>query len=85
MPGSGKALVVQKYGGTSVGDVERIRNVARRALAGPGGKLHPHATARRSPHLFQRELVAREHDPHGRGFYTHLGPRRSPSGVESAG
>src|SRR5207248_10427882 len=33
MPGSGKALVVQKYGGTSVGDVERIRNVARRALA----------------------------------------------------
>ncbi len=26
------ALVVQKYGGTSVGDVERIRNVARRAL-----------------------------------------------------
>jgi aspartate kinase len=28
-----KALVVQKYGGTSVGDVERIRNVARRALA----------------------------------------------------
>jgi aspartate kinase len=27
------ALVVQKYGGTSVGNVERIRNVARRALA----------------------------------------------------
>jgi aspartate kinase len=27
------ALIVQKYGGTSVGDVERIRNVARRALA----------------------------------------------------
>jgi len=26
------ALVVQKYGGTSVGDVERIRNVARRVL-----------------------------------------------------
>jgi aspartate kinase len=26
------ALVVQKYGGTSVGDVERIRNVARRAV-----------------------------------------------------
>ncbi len=26
-------LVVQKYGGTSVGDVERIRNVARRCLA----------------------------------------------------
>ena len=26
------ALIVQKYGGTSVGDVERIRNVARRAL-----------------------------------------------------
>ena len=26
------ALVVQKYGGTSVGDVERIRNVARRSL-----------------------------------------------------
>ena len=25
-------LIVQKYGGTSVGDVERIRNVARRAL-----------------------------------------------------
>jgi aspartate kinase len=27
------ALIVQKYGGTSVGDVDRIRNVARRALA----------------------------------------------------
>jgi aspartate kinase len=27
------ALVVQKYGGTSVGDVERIRNVARRILS----------------------------------------------------
>jgi aspartate kinase len=27
------ALVVQKYGGTSVGDLERIKNVARRALA----------------------------------------------------
>ena len=27
------ALVVQKYGGTSVGSVERIRNVARRAIA----------------------------------------------------
>ena len=26
------ALLVQKYGGTSVGDVERIKNVARRAL-----------------------------------------------------
>jgi aspartate kinase len=26
------ALVVQKYGGTSVGDVERIRNVAKRVL-----------------------------------------------------
>lgn len=26
------ALVVQKYGGTSVGDVERIRNVARRVI-----------------------------------------------------
>jgi len=26
------ALVVQKYGGTSVGDVERIKNVARRVL-----------------------------------------------------
>ena len=24
------ALVVQKYGGTSVGDIERIKNVARR-------------------------------------------------------
>src|SRR5437762_11818874 len=33
MPGSGKALVVQKYGGTSVGDADRIRNVARRAMA----------------------------------------------------
>jgi aspartate kinase len=33
MANQGKALVVQKYGGTSVGDVERIRNVARRALA----------------------------------------------------
>jgi aspartate kinase len=27
------ALLVQKYGGTSVGDLERIRNVARRAVA----------------------------------------------------
>ncbi len=27
------ALVVQKYGGTSVGDVERIKNVARRVIA----------------------------------------------------
>ena len=27
------ALIVQKYGGTSVGDVERIRNVAKRAIA----------------------------------------------------
>jgi aspartate kinase len=27
------ALIVQKYGGTSVGDVDRIRNVARRALS----------------------------------------------------
>jgi aspartate kinase len=26
-------LIVQKYGGTSVGDVDRIRNVARRAVA----------------------------------------------------
>src|SRR3954453_16645426 len=33
MANQGKALVVQKYGGTSVGDVDRIRNVARRALA----------------------------------------------------
>jgi aspartate kinase len=33
MAAQGKALIVQKYGGTSVGDVERIRNVARRALA----------------------------------------------------
>ena len=27
------ALVVQKYGGTSVGDIERIRNVATRVTA----------------------------------------------------
>jgi aspartate kinase len=27
------ALVVQKFGGTSVGSIDRIRNVARRALA----------------------------------------------------
>ena len=26
-------LIVQKYGGTSVADADRIRNVARRALA----------------------------------------------------
>ncbi len=32
MGGERLALVVQKYGGTSVGDVERIRNVARRVL-----------------------------------------------------
>ena len=28
-----RVLIVQKYGGTSVGDADRIRNVARRALA----------------------------------------------------
>jgi aspartate kinase len=28
------SLIVQKYGGTSVADVERIRNVARRVMAG---------------------------------------------------
>ena len=27
------ALIVQKFGGTSVGDVDRIRNVARRVVA----------------------------------------------------
>src|SRR5687768_1846323 len=27
------ALIVQKYGGTSVGDVERIKNVAKRCIA----------------------------------------------------
>lgn len=27
------ALIVQKYGGTSVGDTERMKNVARRCLA----------------------------------------------------
>ncbi len=27
------ALIVQKYGGTSAGDVERIQNVARRCIA----------------------------------------------------
>ena len=27
------ALIVQKFGGTSVGDVERIKNVARRVVA----------------------------------------------------
>ena len=26
-------LIVQKYGGTSVGDADRIRNVARKAIA----------------------------------------------------
>jgi aspartate kinase len=31
--GGSVALVVQKFGGTSVGSVDRIRNVARRALA----------------------------------------------------
>jgi aspartate kinase len=31
-PGISVALVVQKFGGTSVGSIERIRNVARRAL-----------------------------------------------------
>jgi aspartate kinase len=30
---TGALLIVQKYGGTSVGSVERIRNVARRCLA----------------------------------------------------
>lgn len=35
------ALIVQKYGGTSVGDIERIRNVAEKvkALAGEGNQL----------------------------------------------
>ncbi len=32
LPGTPVALIVQKYGGTSVGDVERIKNVARRCL-----------------------------------------------------
>ncbi|HEY0882869.1 MAG TPA: aspartate kinase, partial [Archangium sp.] len=27
------ALIVQKYGGTSVGDIDRIKNVAKRAIA----------------------------------------------------
>jgi aspartate kinase len=31
------SLIVQKYGGTSVADVERIRNVARRVTAGKQG------------------------------------------------
>src|SRR6185369_11572665 len=31
------SLIVQKYGGTSVADVERIRNVARRVTAGRQG------------------------------------------------
>src|SRR5215510_620603 len=30
------ALIVQKYGGTSVGDIERIQNVARRCMATQG-------------------------------------------------
>lgn len=34
------ALIVQKFGGTSVGSVERIRNVARRALATQRGGHH---------------------------------------------
>jgi len=34
MEGLGEvALIVQKYGGTSVGDIERIKNVARRCIA----------------------------------------------------
>jgi len=33
MGGFRMALVVQKYGGTSVGDIERIRNVAQRVIA----------------------------------------------------
>jgi len=32
-PAKSVALVVQKFGGTSVGSIDRIRNVARRALA----------------------------------------------------
>ena len=31
------ALIVQKYGGTSVGDADRIKNVARRVAAGRAG------------------------------------------------
>ncbi len=27
------ALIVQKFGGTSVGDVERIKNVAKKVIA----------------------------------------------------
>ena len=30
MPASSMALIVQKYGGTSVGDIDRIKNVAQR-------------------------------------------------------
>ena len=33
MPAEAMSLLVQKYGGTSVADVERIRNVARRVVA----------------------------------------------------
>jgi aspartate kinase len=33
MPPRAVSLVVQKFGGTSVGSIDRIRNVARRAIA----------------------------------------------------
>ena len=31
------ALIVQKYGGSSVADVEKIKNVARRVVESAGG------------------------------------------------
>ena len=44
------ALIVQKYGGTSVGDVDRIKNVARRIQA-TRGEGHSLALAQPLSHV----------------------------------
>ena len=48
------ALVVQKYGGTSVGTVEKIRNVARRVSSHAVGNSQQNGSCR---HLLDQETV----------------------------
>ncbi|HHL40128.1 MAG TPA: aspartate kinase [Deltaproteobacteria bacterium] len=67
------ALVVQKYGGTSVGSIERIRNVARRVVetrkAGNDVVVVVSAMAGETDRLIS--LVRRcSHDPPGREYDT---------------
>ena len=72
------ALVVQKYGGTSVGDPERIKRVARRVVADGRGRQpglrrrlgdgrHDRRAARARAQVSQRPAPARaRHAAHGR-------------------